>query len=281
MNKEKIIQISNAVSEMDGYLRSTLSDVQLFENTYIAKQITRREKGEDVFSIQDHIRAMVYSMLSAGIKWERVSTGIDKASGKITEIDNAFHQYDTDYLLHCEPAELRNEVKELGYATQSTLKQMTALVKDNIPKMLTLERDHGGIDNFYKRIITIDPSLKTLVLLLSTDGSAFKYSQMQGALTAEYLKNIGHSLAKPDRHIRRILGGDCLGCSEKEEVPLYEAFDIVSDIARAMKKSSAEVDYILWSYCANGYGEICTKLNPKCCDCVAKENCEKRKEIAL
>lgn len=32
--------------------------------------------------------------------------------------------------------------------------------------------------------------------------------------------------------------------------------------------------YILWSYCANGYGEICSLKNPKCQSCVAKQICK-------
>lgn len=68
---------------------------------------------------------------------------------------------------------------------------------------------------------------------------------------------------------------DILGCSEKATVPVYEAFDIVAEIAAYMDKPCAEVDYILWSYCANGYGQICTKKNSKCNECVAQTVCRK------
>ena len=118
--------------------------------------------------------------------------------------------------------------------------------------------------------------MKTLVLALSNSDSPLKMKQMGEALTAEYLRNIGFDLAKPDRHIRRILGRKRLGCSDKETVPIYEAIDIVAEIACEMNKSTAEVDYILWSFCANGYGEICTVSAPKCEKCTAGKYCNCR-----
>lgn len=98
---------------------------------------------------------------------------------------------------------------------------------------------------------------------------------MGEALTAEYLRNVGYDISKPDRHIRRILGSKYLGCSECEIVPIFEAFDIVAEIAEELNKSVAEVDYILWSYCAKDYGEICTKNKPKCDICAIKCYCNK------
>ena len=114
-----------------------------------------------------------------------------------------------------------------------------------------------------------------MVKQLADSKSENKFDEMAEALIAEYLKNVGYDIAKPDRHIRRILGSKILGCSEYEEVPVNEAFDIVAEIAREMNKPVAEVDYILWSYCANGYGEICTSKNPKCDKCVAIDICKK------
>ena len=89
----------------------------------------------------------------------------------------------------------------------------------------------------------------------------------------------GDDISKPDRHIRRILGSKYLGCSESEIVPIYEAFDIVAEIAAELGKPVAEVDYILWSYCANGYGEVCTLNKPKCEKCVVKEYCKKECQL--
>lgn len=273
----KIKEVAQAVELMDKQLRTELlikdnkiQQKKLWENTYIKHQIDKRNNGE-CFSVNDHICAMVYSMLSSGVPWERVEKGIDNTTGKITSIDKIFHQYDLEYILKCTPERLNNEIKEIHCASQYTLKQMHALINTNIPKLIKLAKEYGSIDDFYSYIVNDDNSKKTLVLVLSDRHSIYKYEQMCEALVAEYLKNVGYAIAKPDRHICRILGSEILGCSKCKTVPVYEAFDIVAEIAQKMNRPVAEVDYILWSYCAKGYGEICTKNNPKCDKCVAKK----------
>ena len=207
---------------------------------------------------------MVYSMLSSGAAWERLEKGIDPATGRILAIDKIFCQYEPKALLKSAPGKLYKSVKELHYTSQYTANQIAAIINVNILFFQSLDKQYGSIDNFYQKIIEVDSTLKTLVLVLSYPDSPFKLAQMGEALTAEYLRNVGYDLSKPDRHIRRILGSEILGCSDKKIVPTYDAFDIVAEIAQEMNKPTAEVDYILWAYCANGYGEVCTVNNPKC-----------------
>ena len=273
---------AEAVTLMEKHLRNELLKKdgeiikkKLWENTYIKHQIDRRLRGES-FDIKDHIRAIVYSMLSSRISWSRVESGIDIKTGKISPLDEIFHNYDPDFLLKCNPDELAEKIKELGCASQSTRKQMKALIHTNIPKILKLQEEYSSVDIFYKKLIDIDCSLKTLVLILSSADSKYKFFEMGEALVAEYLKNVGYDIAKPDRHICRILGSNYLACSNCETVPIYETIDIVAELANILNKSADEVDYILWSYCANGYGEICTKNKPKCDVCVANKICKRR-----
>ncbi len=251
----------------------TLQAKKLWENTYIKKQIDKRE-NDGVFTVSDHIRAMVYSMLTSGAPWNRIEPHIDIKTGKIAIIDEIFYQYDVEKLLGTAPTELVSKILVQTLGSPYINNQMNALVNVNIEKLLTLEKEYGSVDNFYQGIINTDSTMKMLVMELSTAGKPHKFAQLGEALTAEYLRNVGYDIAKPDRHIRRILGSDILGCSDKKEVPIYEAFDIVAAIAKATGKQIAEVDYILWSYCANGYGEICTAQNPKCQYCVAKKYCK-------
>lgn len=130
------------------------------------------------------------------------------------------------------------------------------------------------MDNFYQSLADKNDNLKTLVRELATAGKPYKLAQLGEALTAEYLKNVGYDIGKPDRHIRRILGSEYLGCSKHQDVPPYEAIDIIADIAKSLNKPAAEMDYILWAYCASGFGEVCTKKNPKCMElCIAKSFC--------
>ena len=266
MTAQTIQTTAIAVQRMNEHLRNSLlqKDGQaqldkLWENTYIKRQIDRRRAGGE-FSTSDHIRAMVYSMLSSGIEWDRVSAYVDEATKQLALVDEVFCQYDPERLLQCDPAQLRDEVKKLHCAI-------------NVPKLIQFEQEHGSVDAFYQEYIGGDSTLKSLVKALSAENSDYKLAQMGEALIAEYLKNVGYDLAKPDRHIRRILGSKALGCSQHEIVPIFEAFDIVAALAKELNRPAAEVDYILWSYCANGYGEICTAKNPKCDICVANNCC--------
>ena len=276
---KSIDKVATAVRLMDEHLRAellikdgALQAKKLWENTYIKKQIDKR-LNSGTFTIQDHIRAMVYSMLSSGASWNRVEPGIDINTGRITHIDEIFCQYDVDTLLNTDPMMLVEKIKGQTLGTQYTKNQMFALIEDNIPQMLSLEKEYGSIDNFYQYFISADTSLRTLILILSANDSKYKYAQMGEALIAEYLRNVGYDIAKPDRHIRRILGSKVLGCSNSEITPINEAFDLVTEIAKVTGKPIAEVDYILWSYCATGYGEVCTVKRPKCTICVAHKLC--------
>lgn len=276
---KNIDKVANAVLLMDKQLREellikdgTVQAKKLWENTYIKKQIDKRENG-GTFTVSDHICAMVYSMLTSGASWVRVLDNTDTATGQIPIVDEIFYQYNADTLLHTDPNKLVNDLLSQKLGTQYIVNQMNALVNVNIGKLIAIDTEYGSIDNFYKKFIDTDITLKTLVKVLSAEGKPHKFAQLGEALVAEYLRNVGYDIAKPDRHIRRILGSNIFGCSDKQEVPIYEAFDIVNSIALELGKHTAEVDYILWSYCANGYGAVCTKENPKCDICVNKLIC--------
>lgn len=271
---------ASAVLKMDEQLRECLfADngephvKKLWENTYIKKQTDKRAGGDE-FTVSDHIRAMVYSMLTSGAPWNRIEPYIDLQTGRIGIVDEIFCQYDTDVLLHTDPEELCDKIKANKLGTQYIKKQMNALVHANIGKLLDMQREYGSVDNCYRQFVKKYDNLKTLVRELSTAGKPYKMAQLGEALTAEYLKNVGYDIGKPDRHICRILGSEYLGCSERKIVSPYEAIDIIAAIAKKLDKPAAEVDYILWAYCADGYGQVCTKRNPKCKElCSVKSLC--------
>ncbi len=277
MNKEAIARTAESVQIMGEYLKTVLNGKKLWENTHVKKQIEKREQGKH-FTISDHIRGMVYAMLSSGISWERVEKDIDESTGRILSIDQIFQNYDADTLLSCSVETLKEEIKVQRLAGISTNNQLKGLIPDNIRKLKQWEDTFGSIDSYYKRFIEKDSSYQTLIETLSQSDSENKMKQLSEALTAEYLRNVGYDLAKPDRHVRRILGNSILACSEQEIVPVFEAMEIVREIAGILNRHVAEVDYILWSYCATGYGEICTSRRPLCCDCVIRKYCRNGQE---
>lgn len=277
----RIITLSEAVLMMEQYLKGIFSNdnetaqaKKLWENTFIKHQLDKRACGYS-FSISDHIRAMVYSMLSSGASWARLENSIDINTGQITAIDKIFHQYSLEYLSECNPQKLTDEILKCHCGSQYTAKQMSAVISSNIKKLTEFEQQYGSIDEYYSVFIKEDSTCKSLIKALSYSDSKDKLAQMGIALTAEYLRNVGYDIAKPDRHIRRILGSERLACSDNVIVPAFEAFDIVTQIAECLHRPKAEIDYILWSYCAKGYGEICTAKNPKCNKCTMLKICKR------
>lgn len=272
-NETDMIEV---VNEIDYYLHNHVPEKVWWENTFIKKQIDKRERKES-FLIEDHIRAMVYSMLSSGAKWKRLEKEIDEKTGRNMVIDGIFGNYNPRYILSSTSDTLLEKIKASCGATQSTRKQLKALIKFNVPLLMQMEEKYGTIDMCYREDIQKDSSMKRLVRRLSCKNSDIKMHQMGVALNAEYLRNIGYDIAKPDRHIRRILGSNILGCSKLFWSSEYETFDIIKIIAEKMGKHSAEVDYILWLFCSSGYGEICTVKKPKCEKCVIRRFCNQNK----
>ncbi len=278
---KNIENAAQAVLLMEKQLCGLLTGKKKWEHTYIKKQIDKRE-SDGIFTLQDHIRAMVYSMLTSGAKWDRMEPSIDIETGKIGLIDEIFLHYDVKALSDISPDELADKIKQNKLGTQYIDNQVKALINVNIPKLLSIEEEYGSIDGFYQTYIKKDPSMKLLLRTLSSGTSPHKYAQMDIALNAEYLRNVGYDIAKPDRHICRILSRDYLDCSEFEDITKnetsrkYESVDIVAAIAEKTGKHIAEVDYIMWSFCADGYGQICTVRNPKCNLCSSNKYCKKK-----
>lgn len=267
----RIKNASEAVKMMEQYLNENVQENKLWKKSFIKGQIEKRIAG-GTFDLSDHIRAMVYSMLSAEKGWYLVQPHIDNGN-----IDAIFKKFCVDSLLQCKAETLVEQIKDIHCGSRLTLKQMEAL-SVNINRLIEIEKKHGSIDYFYQRLLEADKTYKVLIGILSCPDSPYKLRQMGEPLVTEYLKNVGYDICKPDRHICRMLGCDILGCSDKEVVPVYEAIDIMSNIASELGKSKAEVDYILWSYCAKGYGEICTVDGRNCSKCVVKKYCLKEKE---
>lgn len=263
--------------DMKTYFSEKGEEEKLWDNIFIKHQIDRRAKGEQ-FNMEDHICAMVYAMLSSSISWERIAKNgaIDSETGRLSPIDEIFCNYDVDRLSKCSPEKLKDELKTIKCAGLSTRKQMKALIgkeNNNIEKLQRFERECGSIDKYYQQFIKEDSTspydkYKSLIDRLSNPGSKDKMTQLGVALTCEYLRNVGHDIPKPDRHICTILGSEGLALSDKpldfkKEKDQWEAFQIVCKLAKETGKNVAETDYILWCYCARGYYKKGVSLDKK------------------
>ncbi len=252
MNTEVLFQIKkylkdNGIADIDG----EKSKMQL------------RAEGK-AFSTEEHMKGIIYSLLSAQTVWaniERNFTGIDKL----------FFNYDINEIKKHDYLYFVNGLRNLGCGSRLTNAQMKAL-PDIIATIKMIINEYGSVDAF----VTSKPQ-REIVKLLSSTGSKYKIKQFGEALTWEYLRNVGVDGAKPDVHMKRILGSERLGISNKQDASNDEVLDTMEELSRKSGLWMAEIDYLFWAYCATGKGEICT-ASPECDRCVIRQFCNKGKK---
>ena len=100
----------------------------------------------------------------------------------------------------------------------------------------------------------------------------YKLRHVGYTLALEYLRNVGIRAGKPDVHVTRIL-------SEKRLA--YYTGDPFSRTGLSPRRAiSSEcflqptyLDNLLWLFCAQDYGDICRKNNPRCRLCALAPSC--------
>ena len=275
--ENKIKKAFFIIRNMDSNLRKNLQtdkgyihEEKLWENTYIRHQADRRKEGGH-FSVEMHIRGMVYAMFGSKIPWKSIKHDIDTKTGIMHPVDDIFHNYNTEFLLKCDTDELADALKEIGCKGKSVRVLVDALIKYNIPKLLEFEEKYGSIDDHYKVFADKDPSMRALLRTLSGSKSANKMQKIGASLAAEYLRNVGYDIAKTARSIRRIIGSECLVFSSRETASLSETYDIIAQIAKRAKRSVNEINNILELYCDKNFG-FCG-IKPDCKNCGVKKYC--------
>lgn len=199
------------------------------------ERVQEKRKNKVDFSLTEHVKAMVYSMLSNNRPWD----GIAKNSEKI---DAIFQNFNIDYLLTASPEELEQKLKEIKCGNRQIKNQMLNL-SGNIKTLQRIASDFGTIDNYYN-----STDVNTLIKSLSDSRKKYKLKWMGVALVCEYLKGVGIDIIKPDQHVCRIIGR--LGYSKHNPATVQEALDVCKTIADEYDLSQAAVDTVFWQYCA-------------------------------
>lgn len=219
------------------------------------EQAQEKRKNSVAFSLSDHIKAMVYAMLSSNRPWE----GIARNSEKINEF---FHDFDSSYLMAASPNDLIRQLTDIKCGNRQLKNQMLNL-KDNINTLQRISSDYGTIDNYYN-----STDIDALIKSLSVPGQKYKLKYMGTPLICEYLKGVGLDIIKPDVHVCRIIGR--LGYSKHNPATEQEAIDVCREIAREYDLSLAAVDTIFWQYGANDKFMLCGST-PACDSCGANQ----------
>lgn len=202
-------------------------------------------------TITDHVKAMIYAQLSNNRPWQPIFDNRKK-------IDAIFSNYNTTLLKKADPVVLVGKITEIHCGNRQIKRQMQNL-RTNIETLERIEKENGSISHYYATTNLVD-----VIKSLSQSGKNYKLNCMGIPLVCEYLKGVSADVVKPDSLLCRLLGR--LGYSKRIPATPWEAIEICKAIGVEYGLSQAEVDTILWQYCAKDKFEICTD-KPKCAQC--------------
>lgn len=240
-------------------MRSYLISNSLRYNDAINAKVAERKSGK-VFSLEEHIAALIYAQLTNQTKWSRIVP-------HLAEIDELFFYYNPQEIKKHPGSYFAERIFSLKCGNISTKAQMNNLHR-NIETMESIAAEFGSMDAF----VTSAPAQK-IIELLSGGKSMYKLAMLGEALAWEYIRNVGIDGCKPDTHLRRFLGADRMGTDAAPIASVEETIQQVERLSVETDLPLSSIDNIIWSFCADGYGEVCT-ATPHCERCVVRNNCK-------
>lgn len=208
-----------------------------------------------VFTLQEHVEALVLSLLSANRPWFQIENNLDN-------IAKIFHGYNPDYLSLADPNKLVEKICSIDCGNRSIYKQMESL-KHNISVLRKIDVDYGSVDAFAVEAIK-DPM--SIAIALSLKDGMYKLKNVGQALALEYLKHVGVDCVKPDVHIRRMLQRWGYFSYTPSEI---ETFDFIYGVSKNSGMLAMDIGSAMWNFCAKNYLEVCT-ASPRCRGCTVQ-----------
>lgn len=245
---------SNAIFLM----KKALTDWGVIDLEHDSNAVLERQKGK-VFSFQEHLKGLIYSLLTNQRQWSTVEP-------KLPQIDELFFYYDVNKIKAQSGQYFENGIRNLKCGNRSIKMQMEGL-HYNIGVLEQIAKTYRSLDAY---VTSKNPD----AIVSEISAGKYKLKGVGTALAWEYLRNVGIDGAKPDTHLKRFMGADRMGVSKYPDASDEEVAREVRRLADATGLTPFEIDYIIWCYCANGKGEVCT-ANPNCARCVIREYCKK------
>ena len=144
--------------------------------------------------------------------------------------------------------------------------------RDNAKTFLKIANRFGSVHRFIEQNFT---NKEYLITQFTDHQSEYKLSRVGLAICSEFFKNIGIDDFKPDLHMNRFFAR--IGLIDNPTFKNTPRIDfqirkIGIEFANKIGKPAHHVDSILWLFCAEGKGEICSS-KPKCqkCELYTKE----------
>lgn len=226
----------------------------------ISGEIKARKDGKR-YSIDDYVCGLVRTLLSNNRPWKPIADNMQK-------IDEIFFCYDAARIKNTEPEYFIENILNLKCGNRAIARQMTDL-KGNIETLERIQSDYGSLDAYFT-----SKEAAYIVKEISSCDSRYKFADLGNALAWEFVRNMGIDGAKPDVHMKRFLGSARMGHGYSLS-PIATEEQVLRQVAMLADKlnyTQADIDEIIWLFCANDKGQICTS-NPNCAECPISEYC--------
>lgn len=237
---------------LEEYLNQRLSNV----DRTILQAVEDRKNGKK-FSFSEHLRGLIFSLLSSQRDWSAIHKNRQY-------IEKIFFYFDKNKIKNCDYKYFISSLKGRSLGNRAISKQMETL-NYNISVLEEIENEYGSLDDFVTRL-----KPNAISALLACKESPYALKQIGFALALEYLRNVGIDTTKPDVHIVRIL--QRLGLLAECENAEKQTVAVIENLSKQTGYSIAHIDFLLWHFCSEGYGNICS-ANPKCNKCPIKRFC--------
>lgn len=228
-------------------------------NGELVEKVKQREEGIE-FSFKEHLRGMIYSLLSNQTNWGR------NIAPNLPLIDNIFHDYDVEFLKSEDGGYFESALRRIKCGNRQIARQMRDL-KYNISVLERIVDEYGSLDAFVN-----EQGLSKAIKELAS--GRYKLKNMGKALVSEYLRNVGFNAVKPDKHMKRFFGNDRMGKGTHVPATEKEVFDSCNDIERKTGLSLVLIDEAIWNFCRDSKFQVCGK-NPRCTHCPINEYCNR------
>jgi len=144
--------------------------------------------------------------------------------------------------------------------------------RDNAKTFLKIANQFGSVHNFIKQHFNDKEYLRNKFIKTQ---SQYKLKLVGISICSEFFKNIGIDDFKADKHIIRFFSRIGLIDNPKVKITDKIAFQVRKvgfEFAAKIEKPAHYVDNVLWFFCADDKGEICSS-KPKCqkCELYTKE----------
>ena len=226
------------------------------------RSVEKREAG-GAWGNDELFEALVRSILSANTDWAKVQRILPQLSA-------LFHGFSLDWYSDLQPSEINQTLipwfKQRKAGSQSLGASLRHLIECAKQLRKYCER-YGSIESYLAQLSAqhnADP--KAVAATLGEQASPAKLPGLGVALAAEFLKNIGYDISKPDRHINRAVGSFGLvhfanWADKRRTLPPTAGKHEIRTVMRVMENWAHELgfratflDNAIWLLCAKNSG---------------------------